>query len=87
MRKLASKHPKERGMYGLSKLIQKYEPGQKVAICIDPTYISSAPHKRYQGLSGTVVGRRGRAYIIEVYTGRKKRKLMVNLEHLKPLAS
>lgn len=87
MRDLASKHPRERGIRGLSKLIQEYELGQKVAICIDPTCISSAPHRRYQGLSGTVIGKRGRAYIVEVYIGCKRRELIVNPEHLKALAS
>lgn len=87
MRSLASKHPRERGMRGLSRLIQEYELGQKVAICIDSTYIDSAPHRRYQGLSGTIIGRRGRAYVVEVYTGRKRRELIVNPEHLRLLKS
>lgn len=84
-RKRLSKHPRERGMGGLSNLLREYEVGQRVAIDIDPTYIETAPHRRYQGLVGTVVGRRGSAYIVEVFLGDKRKSIVTRAEHLKPV--
>ncbi|RLF13147.1 MAG: 50S ribosomal protein L21e, partial [Thermoprotei archaeon] len=42
-RRKLSKHPRERGMKGLSSLLQDYEVGQRVAIKIDPTRVGTAP--------------------------------------------
>jgi len=83
-RKLLSKTPRERGMSGLSRLLYEYKPGDKVVIDIDPTYISTAPHRRYQGKVGIVIGTRGRAYVIETYIGDKKKIIITTPEHLRP---
>ncbi|MEM4699364.1 MAG: 50S ribosomal protein L21e [Candidatus Nezhaarchaeales archaeon] len=84
-REVLSKHPRERGMKGLSSLLQEYEVGQRVAIDIDPTHVETAPHRRYQGRIGTIVGRRGSAYIVEVYLGSKRKNVITGAEHLKPV--
>lgn len=84
-RKKLSKHPRERGMKGLSSLLQDYEVGQRVAIKIDPTRIETAPHRRFHGLTGTIVGRRGSAYVVEVFLGDKRKTLITEAEHLRPV--
>jgi large subunit ribosomal protein L21e len=83
-RKLLRKKPRERGMSGLSRLLYEYKPGDRVIIDIDPTYITTAPHRRYQGKVGVVIGVRGRAYVIETYLGDKKKIIITTPEHLKP---
>jgi len=83
-RKLRKKHPRERGMRGLSRLLYEYKVGDRVHIDIDPTYIETAPHRRYQGKTGIIIGKRGRAYLIEVYLGDKRKILITTPEHIKP---
>ena len=83
-RKILTKKPRERGMPGLSRLLYEYKEGDKVVIDIDPTYISNAPHRRYQGKVGTVIGKRGRAYVVETYLGEKKKIIITTAEHIKP---
>jgi large subunit ribosomal protein L21e len=83
-RKLLRKKPRERGMRGLSRLLYEYKPGDRVIIDIDPTFISTAPHRRYQGKVGVVIGVRGRAYIVETYLGNKKKIIITTADHLKP---
>jgi large subunit ribosomal protein L21e len=83
-RKLLRKKPRERGMRGLSRLLYEYKPGDRVIIDIDPTFISTAPHRRYQGKVGVVIGVRGRAYIVETYLGDKKKIIITTADHLKP---
>ncbi|RLE55102.1 MAG: 50S ribosomal protein L21e [Thermoprotei archaeon] len=83
-RKLLSKPPRERGRSGLSRLMYEYQIGQRVHIDIDPTYIETAPHRRYQGKTGVVIGKQGRAYVVEVYLGDKRKIIVTTPEHLKP---
>ncbi|RFA98558.1 50S ribosomal protein L21e [Pyrobaculum aerophilum] len=83
-RKLLRKKPREKGLSGLSRLLYEYKVGDKVIIDIDSTFISTAPHRRYQGKVGTVVGMRGRAYVIETFLGDKKKIIITTPEHLKP---
>jgi len=83
-RKLLRKHPRERGMQGLSRLMYRYEVGQLVHIDISPSRIETAPHRRYQGKVGVIIEKRGRAYVLEVKMGRKKKIVVTTPEHLKP---
>jgi len=84
-RKLLSKSPRERGRPGLRRWLYTYEIGEKVVIDIDPTYITTAPHRRYQGKVGTIIGKRGRAYLIEIYLGSKRKIIITTPDHIKPL--
>lgn len=83
-RKLLSKGPRERGMRGLSRLLYQYREGDRVVVDIDPTYISTAPHRRYQGKVGVVVGARGRAYLVKIRLGGKEKLIITTADHLVP---
>lgn len=72
-------------MLPLSKILQKYEVGDKVAVAINPSIMSGQPHRRYQGKVGDVVGKRGKAYLIEIYIGGKRKVVITRPEHLKPV--
>ncbi len=84
-RKLLRKRVRERGAVPpLSLILHEYKPGDKVHIKINPSVHSGMPHRRYHGKTGTVVGKRGKAYLVEVYLGDKKKLLIVRPEHLRP---
>lgn len=85
-RALMSKGPRERGKSPISRLLYEYSPGDKVVIDIDPSVHKGMPHHRYQGKVGVVVGKRGRAYEIEVTQGDTVKMIIVKPEHLKPLS-
>lgn len=85
-RKLLRKNVREKGSIPrLSSLLREYNVGDKVAIVINSSYHKAMPHRRYYGLTGTITGRRGEAYEVEVYLGDKKKVLYVSPVHLKPL--
>ncbi|MEB3862411.1 MAG: 50S ribosomal protein L21e [Desulfurococcales archaeon] len=85
-RKLLRKKVREKGgVPRLSVVLRKYSVGEKVVIKIDPSFHYAMPHRRFHGLTGTVVGTRGRAYIVKVNLGRKEKTLFVTPEHLRPL--
>ena len=80
-----SKRVREKGKLGLKRLLVNYEKGERVVIKIDPAVHKGAPHKRYQGKVGMVVGRRGRAYILETPIRKKVKTIIATPEHLRKL--
>ncbi|MCK4475336.1 MAG: hypothetical protein KAU16_01260, partial [Methanophagales archaeon] len=42
------------------------------------------PHQRFHGLTGKIKGEQGRAYIVEVSDGQRKKDLFIRAEHLSP---
>lgn len=85
-RALMSKSPRERGKSPISRLLYEYRPGDKIVIDIDPSIHKGMPHHRYQGKVGVVVGKRGRAYEVQVTQGDSVKMIIVRPEHIKPLA-
>ena len=84
-RKLLRKKPRERGIIrGISRLLYEYKIGDKVHIDISPNCIETAPHRRYQERVGTIIGKRGRAYVVEVIVGNKRKIIITTPHHLKP---
>jgi len=66
----------------VNEKLKKFEIGDTVHIDINPS--SKSPiYKRFQGKTGKIVGIRGKAYIIEVYDGKKLKKIIANSDHLK----
>lgn len=84
-RKLLRKRPRERGQVpSLGLLLVDYRPGDRVHIVANPSIHRGAPHRRYYGKTGTVLGKRGRAYEVEVFLGEKRKILLIRPEHLRP---
>ena len=67
---------------GLSSLLVEYTPNDKVVVKIDPSQVKGMPHRRFNGLVGTVseVGRR--AVTVQVPVGDKTKKLIARKEHI-----
>jgi len=78
-----TKRVRERGKLGLSRLLAGYEVGEKVVIDIDSGVHKGMPHKRYQGKIGTVVERRGRAYVVEIPQRKTVKLIIATPEHLR----
>jgi len=62
--------------------LQEFQPGDRVAIKINPSVHEGAPHRRYHGRVGEILGRRGRAYLVRVRMGDKLRTLTILPDHL-----
>ncbi len=84
-RKVFSKSVRERGAVPpLSRILIEYMPGDRVYIVADPAVHKAMPHRRYHGKVGLVVGRRGRAYIVQLKVGSKTKTLFLLPEHIRP---
>lgn len=82
-RSLFRKKPREHGKVGLSRLLYKYNPGEKVVIKIDSSIHKGMPHRRYHGKVGTVISIRGRSYEVSVTQGDAVKDIIVRPEHLR----
>jgi len=78
-----TKRVREKGKLGLSRLLAKYEVGDKVIINIDSGIHKGMPHKRFQGKVGTVVEKRGRAYVLDLPQRKTSKYIIAGPEHIK----
>lgn len=77
------RRPRERGLSSIGRSFRKFDIGQRVAIVIDSSVQKGWPHHRFHGLTGTVVGTRGRAYLVDVRFGGKIKQAVVLPNHLR----
>ncbi len=83
-RSLMSKRVRSRGLGPVSTVLIDYEVGDRVNIVIDPAIHKGMPHRRYQGRTGVVKGKRGRAIEVDVKMGNAVKSLIIRPEHLRP---
>lgn len=65
------------------RMVQAFKQGDKVVIKPCPYSHKGMPNSRFHGAVGTVLGTRGRAYMLEFRIGGKKKAAQVRPEHLK----
>ena len=73
-----------RGKFSLSRLFQKFQDGDSVAVIIEKSKHFGFP-KRLQGMTGIVEGKRGRYYIVKIKTMRKIKQFIIEPIHLKKI--
>jgi large subunit ribosomal protein L21e len=82
-RSVLTKRVRDKGRLPLSRLLTGYKVGEKVIINIDPAIHKGMPHKRFQGKVANVIGRRGRAYIMEIPQRKTVKTIIATPEHLR----
>lgn len=78
-----TKDVRDRGMPPVTHSLREFEEGEKVSVVINPSIQDGQPHPRFHGLTGTVAGKQGRAFVVDVRDGGKAKSLIVRPEHLK----
>ncbi|MDY6780244.1 MAG: 50S ribosomal protein L21e [Halobacteria archaeon] len=79
-----SNDSRERGTSPPSQAVQEFEEGARVHIDIDPSVPEGRPHPKFQGHTGTVVGKQGRAFVVEIEDIDKQKEVIVRPHHLQP---
>lgn len=82
-RYLLKKDLRRRGLPPVSCLIQQFKIGEKVHVVIEPSIHKGMPHRRFHGKTGTIIGQRGRAWMLEVRDGDTMKVLIARPEHLR----
>ena len=77
-----SNAPRDRGTSPPQRAIQEFETGSRVHLKIDPSVQEGRFHPRFDGRTGTVIGKQGRAFKVEIVDGRKPKTLIVRAAHM-----
>lgn len=85
-RYIMRKKPRNRGTPPITRILREFEIGQKANIIIESSSQKGQPHRRYQGRVGTIIEKRGNAYVVRVKLPRSKKDLIVRPEHLRPIS-
>ncbi|MDG6217952.1 MAG: 50S ribosomal protein L21e [Candidatus Thermoplasmatota archaeon] len=82
-RHILRKKPRYRGFSSITRSLQQFNEGERVNIVIDSAVHHGMPHIRFQGYTGTVQGKQGNAYQVQVRVGKKLKTLVVRPEHMR----
>jgi large subunit ribosomal protein L21e len=80
------KNIRQRGKIRLSEYFKELKEGDKVALVRELSEKTNF-HKRLQGKTGRVYGKRGNSYIIQIMDGNKEKRIIIKPIHLKKLNS
>ncbi len=81
---MKAKNKSEKGSLKLSKIFQKLEKGDRVAVTIDLSGKINFP-KTIQGRTGVIENKRGSAYEVKIKDFNKEKTYIVKPVHLKKI--
>lgn len=81
--KTRSKFKRDRKRLTIGKQLAQFDNGARVHIDIDSGVHAGLPDSRFQGLTGTVTGKRGNAFVVDVYQGNALKQVITTASHLK----
>ena len=84
-RSILRKSKTERGRVVIRRILHEYQDGDRVAIVLDGGQQSGMPHRRFQGRTGIIAGKQGKAWVVSVKDGNMKKTVVARPEHLRPL--
>lgn len=75
--------PRNKGLPKVTSSLRQFKIGEKAIVKLDGRVQRGMCHPRYQGKTGTVKGRQGRALLLEIVDGGRTKTLLLTPEHLK----
>ena len=81
-RKRLTKTRRTKGKISLTKYFANFKPDEKVVLKAEPAVQKGMYHIRFHGKVGTVKGKQGRCYQVQIKDGSKKKVLIINPVHL-----
>ena len=75
---------RERGKLKFSRYFQEFKEGDKVAFVRELSVTTNVP-ERYQGRTGTIKSKRGKAYMVMIKDQNKEKSFLIEPIHLRKL--
>jgi large subunit ribosomal protein L21e len=83
-RKRHRRNARDKGLGSIEKYLIDFEINNKVDIITNSSqHKRGMPHRRYHGLTGTIKGKRGRCFEVQVKQGNSTKTLIIGREHLR----
>jgi len=83
--KTRSKFKKSSKKISVNDIMQEFEDNDKVQVVIDSSYHPGLPDKGFHGLTGNIVGKRGKSFEVKLNKGNKEMMVVTTAVHLKKL--
>ena len=80
---LKKKKTQKRRLF-INRALHHYKEGDKVSIVLDGAEQRGMPHRRFHGLTGTIVKPQGNAFVVSVVQGNMVKTVVARPEHLRP---
>ena len=74
---------RERGMSPPQRAVQQFEEDDTVHLDIDPSVQEGRFHPRFNGETGTVIGKQGKAYKVRITDGGVEKTVITRPAHLR----
>jgi large subunit ribosomal protein L21e len=71
-----------KGKLSIFKTLAEFAVGDRVHIVIDPGVQKGMPYPRFHGKTGTVIEKRGRAYLVEISENNARKTVICAPAHL-----
>lgn len=81
-RKTLRKSAREKGKPPVTHSLREFDEGDTVSVRINSAVHGGMPHPRFNGVTGTVQGKQGDAFLVRFKDGNKPKTLIVGPEHL-----
>lgn len=78
-----TKRYRDRNPNIISRLLEEYTEGDKVHIVLEPSIHRGMPHPKFHGMTGTIVGKRGTSYLVEIRDKKKYKTIITRPEHMR----
>jgi large subunit ribosomal protein L21e len=76
--------PRDRGTSPPQRAVQEFEDGESVHLSIDPSVPKGRYHPRFDGKTGVVEGKQGRAFKVRITDGGSQKTVIAAPAHLHP---
>ena len=83
-RSILKKKKTQKGRLFINRALHPYKEGDKVSIVLDGAEQRGMPHRRFHGLTGTIVKPQGNAFVVSVVQGNMAKSVVARPEHLRP---
>jgi len=77
------KRARTRGKVAIRRIVQEFKKGEKVIISPEPSIQKGMPYKRFIGKQGTIIEKKGKAYVLEIKDGKATKQVISLPVHLK----
>ena len=84
-RSILRRRKSERSRINISRVMHDYQEGDRVAIVLAGGQQMGMPHRRFNGRTGFINKRQGKAWVVAVKDGNMQKTVIARPEHLRPL--
>lgn len=77
-----AKRARDRGKLTIAQILKTFKIGERARIKAEPSIQKGLPHQRFHNLVGTIIKKKGGAYVVEIKDGKKTKQVVTLPVHM-----